>query len=373
VTKPGQSQTVNIARTISAVSSAALFLPGILVRPEPRAGQTIRVASEPADVVNSFRPPDALGSPVDRVLQNATDPFFKPGAIKQILSAGWGTITGHEDTEKIPNCPSKPRIGMRKGRGTIPLEKSYCTGDDNPTDMFRLSEPTLCHIADSFATRVARTMATRGFEKTKEVGFTGHEKENSMEFNTRRKFFGRIAALTAFISAVPKLFAQQTPTNTPSPGGASQNAPGGEAARRPGASHTHNGIYYFSGIGSNDGYPKDDHVLVTDPFEKHVTRTMDALKRSVEHPGSNMDSIIHLDVFLCLPLAETIPTPTGKARFDAHKAQYDALNKIYGTYFSPGRAPSRACVAVEWIPGDSLIEIVGSALVVGPPTPSADK
>ena len=51
MTKPGQSQTVNIARTISAVSSAVLFLPGILVRPEPRAGQTIRVASEPADVV----------------------------------------------------------------------------------------------------------------------------------------------------------------------------------------------------------------------------------------------------------------------------------------------------------------------------------
>ena len=73
MTKPGQSQTVNIARTIPTVSSAALF---------------------------------------------------RPEAIKQILSAGWGTITGHEDTEKIPNCPSKPRIGMRKGRGTAPLEKA---------------------------------------------------------------------------------------------------------------------------------------------------------------------------------------------------------------------------------------------------------
>jgi len=44
--------------------------------------------------------------------------------------------------------------------------------------------------------------------------------------------------------------------------------------------------------------------------------------------------------------------------------QYDALNKIYRTYFSPGKAPSRACLAVEWIPGDSLIEIVGSARVL---------
>ena len=193
-----------------------------------------------------------------------------------------------------------------------------------------------------------------------------------MEFNTRRSFFRKIAGLTGLISGVPKLFAQQAPVNPPSPPGASQGAPGGDAPRRPGGSHTHNGIYYFSGTGSNDGYPKDDHVLVTDPFEKHVTRTMDALKRSVERAGSNMDSLIHLDIFLCLPLAETVPTPTGKARFDAHKAQYDALNKIYGTYFSLGKAPSRACMAVEWIPGDSLIEIVGSALVVAPAEPHVD-
>jgi hypothetical protein len=85
-----------------------------------------------------------------------------------------------------------------------------------------------------------------------------------------------------------------------------------------------------------------------------------------------MDSIIHLQVFLCLPLADGIATPLGKARFDAHKAQYDALNKIYGAYFFPGKAPSRACMAVEWIPGDSLIEIVGSAMVVNPPTTGVD-
>jgi enamine deaminase RidA (YjgF/YER057c/UK114 family) len=192
-----------------------------------------------------------------------------------------------------------------------------------------------------------------------------------MEIKTRRSFFGKIAAMTAVMTAAPKLFAQQPPpAGAPSPGGA-PGGPGQEMPRRPGGSHTHNGIYYFSGTGSNDGYPKEDHVLATDPFEKHVTRTMDALKRSVERAGSNMDSLIHLDVFLCLPLADGMPTPTGKARFDAHKAQYDALNKIYGTYFSPGKAPSRACMAVEWIPGDSLIEIVGSALVVNPPAPPA--
>jgi enamine deaminase RidA (YjgF/YER057c/UK114 family) len=193
-----------------------------------------------------------------------------------------------------------------------------------------------------------------------------------MGINTRRNFFGKAAALAALVSGVPKILAQQAPSagataaTSPSAGGPSKDIP----RRGGGDNHTHNGIYYISGTGSNDGYPKEDHVLVTHPFEKHVTRTMEALKKSVERGGGSMDSILHLQVFLCLPHADGLSMPTGNARFDAHKVQYDALNKIYGTYFSPGKAPSRACMAVEWIPGDSLIEIVGSAMVVTAP---ADK
>ena len=194
-----------------------------------------------------------------------------------------------------------------------------------------------------------------------------------MKDDSRRNFVSALAASAALLAGAPELLAQQSPSAGQStPGAVASQTPGTDAPRR-GGNHTHNGVYYFSGTGANDGYGKDDHVLVSDPFEKHVTRTMDALKRSVERAGSNMDSIIHLDVFICLPLADSIPTPTGKARFDAYKAQYDALNKIYGTYFSQGKAPSRACMAVEWIPGDSLIEIVGNALVVNPPAPPADK
>lgn len=193
-----------------------------------------------------------------------------------------------------------------------------------------------------------------------------------METSTRRRFFGTITAMTALLTGATRLFARQgPPVAAPAPGGAPVT--GADPSRRPDGNHTLNGIYYFSGLGANSGYGKDDHVLVTDPFEKHVTRTMDALKKSVERAGSNMDSILHLDVFLCLPLAEGVPTSTGKARFEAHKAQYDALNKIYGTYFAPGKTPSRACMAVDWIPGDSLVEIVGTAMVGIPPAPPADK
>jgi enamine deaminase RidA (YjgF/YER057c/UK114 family) len=191
-----------------------------------------------------------------------------------------------------------------------------------------------------------------------------------MATNARRNFVRKIAAIVAYVTGT-RLFAQQAPAVSPSVSTPPSKTDKDVPRRSSGEHHTYDGIYYISGTGANDGYPKEDHVLVTDPFEKHVTRTMDALKKSVERAGSTMDNILHLQVFLCMPLADGISMPIGKARFDAHKAQYDALNKIYGTYFSPGKTPSRACMAVEWIPGDSLIEIVGSAKVVNPP--SAEK
>jgi enamine deaminase RidA (YjgF/YER057c/UK114 family) len=194
-----------------------------------------------------------------------------------------------------------------------------------------------------------------------------------METGTRREFVtsfaAKTAALTAFATGAPALLAQQAPASAAAAGPVTVQGP----RRSGGARHVVDGIFYFSGTGANDGYPDTDHVTVNDAFEKHVTRTMDALKKTVEHAGCSMDSIIHLTVFLCLPLTDSIAMPTGKARFDAHKAQYDALNKIYGTYFTPGKSPSRACMALEWIPGDSLIEIVGSAQVLDAATPAAEK
>src|SRR5207244_8036226 len=130
---------------------------------------------------------------------------------------------------------------------------------------------------------------------------------------------------------------QTPPAGAPTPAKTPVGGPGGDTPRRPGGgNHTHDGIYYFSGTGSNDGYPKEDHVLVTDPFEKHVTRAMDALKKSVERAGCTMDSIIQAQVFVCLPLADGAPMPVGEARSAAHKAQDDSLHKSYGAYFDPG-------------------------------------
>jgi hypothetical protein len=70
-----------------------------------------------------------------------------------------------------------------------------------------------------------------------------------MKINTRRSFFGVIAAMTSFVTGAMKLSAQQTPPVAPRPGSAPA---GGDTTRRSG-NHTVDGIFYFSGTGSNDG------------------------------------------------------------------------------------------------------------------------
>src|SRR5580692_11974789 len=100
-----------------------------------------------------------------------------------------------------------------------------------------------------------------------------------MSTNARRNFITKITAIVAYLTGT-KLLAQQAPAAGTS-GSTPPSSSDKEAPRRSGGEHhIQDGIYYISGTGSNDGYPKEDHVLVTDPFEKHVTRTMEALKKS---------------------------------------------------------------------------------------------
>jgi hypothetical protein len=51
------------------------------------------------------------------------------------LSAGWGTISDHEDTV----LSIEASHWYAKGTGNDPAGKGYSTGDDNPTEMFRPS------------------------------------------------------------------------------------------------------------------------------------------------------------------------------------------------------------------------------------------
>ena len=103
--------------------------------PVATKAQTIQVDATPSHVVNTFSPPYALGSTVDRVPSNATDPFFKPEAIQKILSAGWGAISYRQNTDLFVQAWH----WNPKGTWSDPAGKGYFTGDANPTEMIRHS------------------------------------------------------------------------------------------------------------------------------------------------------------------------------------------------------------------------------------------
>ena len=91
--------------------------------------QLVRVDATPSHVVNKFSPLYALGSTVDRVPSNATDTFFRPDQIKQILSAGWGVVSYRQNTDLFVQAwhwNPKGKWSDRSGKG-------YFVGDAMPT------------------------------------------------------------------------------------------------------------------------------------------------------------------------------------------------------------------------------------------------
>jgi hypothetical protein len=61
--------------------------------------QTIQVDSTPSHSTNSIIPTKALGAAIDRLPSDAADKLFVEPTIKQILSAGWQTVTYRQNTE----------------------------------------------------------------------------------------------------------------------------------------------------------------------------------------------------------------------------------------------------------------------------------
>jgi 2-iminobutanoate/2-iminopropanoate deaminase len=103
---------------------------------------------------------------------------------------------------------------------------------------------------------------------------------------------------------------------------------------------THNGLIYIAGQGANSNGPvgKDD-------IDSHTTKVMENVKELVISGGGTMDSILQLTVYL--------------ASID----YYDAMNKIFKTYF-PNGGPARTTVAVAALPGNSMVEINCIAAIV---------
>ena len=78
----------------------ALFLVVLLVvLTNAAVAQKVIVDANPAHVANTFSPPHSLGAAIDRLRTGSPDHLLKEPLLKEILGAGWQTVTYRQNTE----------------------------------------------------------------------------------------------------------------------------------------------------------------------------------------------------------------------------------------------------------------------------------
>lgn len=131
------------------------------------SSQTVQVDAAPTHVVNTFSPLYALGSTVDRVPSNATDTFFRPDQMRQILSAGWGVISYRQNTDLFVQAWH----WNPKGTWSDPAGHGYFVGDANPGgEMIRHS--------------YGYSLRHRGFTRNNGTEFDGFSRLNDGDLNS---------------------------------------------------------------------------------------------------------------------------------------------------------------------------------------------
>ena len=153
-------------RRTSRSSLMGLFLLGLMACELRGLAQTIRIDVTPSHLVNTFSPPYALGTTVDRIPSNATDMFFAPDQVKQILEAGWGVVSYRQNTELFVQAWH----WNPKGAWSDPLGKGYFRGDATPAELIRHS--------------YGYSLQHRGFTRNGGTEFDGYSRLDDGDVNT---------------------------------------------------------------------------------------------------------------------------------------------------------------------------------------------
>lgn len=185
-----------------------------------------------------------------------------------------------------------------------------------------------------------------------------------MDARSRRRFVNSMMAATAAAMGGSTLFGASMETlqgGAPAPGGRA-----GGPARPPRPRPA--GLAWISGTGIGP-----QTVPNTWDLKDHTRLTMDNVKTNVERLGGTMSDFLYFQVFYCLHLDDSKPMLTGSAAFAAYQQGYQDLNSVYNGYWADTKygAPPRSCFALTWIPGNSLIEVVGAAYIESSAKPSA--
>jgi 2-iminobutanoate/2-iminopropanoate deaminase len=86
--------------------------------------------------------------------------------------------------------------------------------------------------------------------------------------------------------------------------------------------------------------PMDDDLPIPEGIEAQTHKVFDNLKRALAGAGAGLEHVVQVRIFL-----------TDFAR------DYAAMNRIYQTYFPPGRLPARTTVGVTALARGGVIEI----------------
>ena len=97
--------------------------------------QTIRVDAAPEHSTNSIVPARAMGAGIDRLPYGAADKLFVEPMVKEVLSAGWGTVSYRQNTE----LHMEAWHWNPAGTWSDPSGKGYFTGNAAPGDFVRHS------------------------------------------------------------------------------------------------------------------------------------------------------------------------------------------------------------------------------------------
>ncbi|MFY9789555.1 MAG: discoidin domain-containing protein [Candidatus Sulfotelmatobacter sp.] len=121
----------------TGVGGVCVFIFGSLVTINSLVAQTVTVDAAPSHVVNTFSPPHALGAAIDRLKTGHADHVLTDPLLKEILNAGWQTVTYRQNTELMVEAWHWNPNGAWSDAGK---QQGYFVGDAGPTsEMIRHS------------------------------------------------------------------------------------------------------------------------------------------------------------------------------------------------------------------------------------------
>lgn len=98
------------------------------------------------------------------------------------------------------------------------------------------------------------------------------------------------------------------------------------------------GFLFVTGQLATD--PNDDMLPIPEGIEVQTHKVMDNLKRALAGVGADFDRVVFARVFLT-----------------DFERDYEAMNRIYQSYFKPGALPGRTTVGVTHLARGGAIEI----------------